>query len=124
MFRRSSSDPITPQLKALTRLARARLFWERYAPVFAIAGAVLFVFMAAAFSGVWQRIGDPWRGLALIGVVGVLGRAIWLSRDLTFPTQSAARRRVEQDSGISHRPLDTLEDIPALRSDLWPSHYA
>lgn len=105
-------------------MARARLFWERYAPVFAIAAIVFSLFLIGSFGGIWERIGDPWRGIALIAALYFIGKAALGARGVKRPTRSEARRRVERDSGVKHRPLDTLDDRPALSEKLWPAHYA
>ena len=105
------------------RRAMAQLYWEHYAPVFALAAAIFAVFLVGAFAGVWERIGDPWRGLALLAALVYLGKAIWKARRVKRPNQSAARRRVEEDSQTSHRPLDVLDDAPAVSAAAWPAHY-
>ena len=119
-----TSDLLLQRTRRLTRVARLRLFWERYAPVFAIASVMAAVFMAASFAGIWERIGDPWRGLALIAGLYVIIKAALAARRIPAPSTSDARRRVERDSGVKHRPLDTLDDSPAVSRHLWPVHYA
>ncbi len=107
----------------LTLTARAMLIWEQYAPVFALAGLIFGLFLIGSFSGIWERIGDPWRGLFLIAALYVLVRAFLDARNYRFPTRSDARRRVETDSGARHRPLDTIEDTPAISGTVWPAHF-
>ncbi|NNE56981.1 MAG: DUF4175 family protein [Hellea sp.] len=107
----------------LTRSARALLYWEQYSPVYALAAFLIALFMIGSFSGLWQLIGDPWRLIVLIAAVVILGRSIWRARKLRRPDISAARRRVEEDSNVRHRPLDTLYDRPALSEEGWPEHY-
>ncbi len=118
-----TTNPLLKRARKLTRIARLRLLWERYAPVLAIAGVMIAVFMAASFAGIWERIGDPWRGLALIAMIYVTVKAGMAARAVRVPSLSDARRRVERDSGARHRPLDTLSDHPAVSQDLWPVHY-
>ncbi len=110
--------------RRLTARARALLMWERYAPVFALAVLVLGVFVIGSFSGIWERIGDPWRLSALLITIGFLGKALWAAHNRPLPTRSDAKRRVEADSGVRHRPLDTIEDRPAISGDGWPAHVA
>ena len=122
------SDPnAITQLKKrtgrLTWTARFMLIWERYAPVFALAGLIVGLFVIGSFSGIWERIGDPWRGIALIGALVILARTFWQARTQKFPSRSDARRRVEADSGARHRPLDTIDDQPAISSSAWPAHF-
>jgi len=106
------------------RRAQASLYWERYAPVFALAAAIFIVFLIGAFGGIWERIGDPWRLIVLIAAIAFLVRSALRARRKKRPNLSEARRRVETDSNIQHRPLDVLEDSPAISSDAWPAHYA
>ena len=107
----------------LTWAARGLLIWERYAPVFAVAGLIFGLFMIGSFSGIWERIGDPWRGIALIASLFVIARAVMAARSRRFPTRSDAQRRVERDSGAAHRPLDTIADRPAISDAAWPAHF-
>ena len=115
------TDPLIKRARRLTRLARARLFWERYAPVFAVAALATGLFIIGSSAGIWERTGDPWRGLALLTALYFIVRSIRAARKIGRPTRSDARRRVERDSGAKHRPLDTLHDRPALSGKLWPA---
>ena len=123
-----SQKPDTASLLKRThgyvRRAQASLYWERYAPVFALAAAIFIVFLIGAFSGIWERIGDPWRLIVLIAAIAFLIRSALRARDKKRPNLSEARRRVETDSNVQHRPLDVLEDRPAISREAWPSHYA
>lgn len=103
--------------------ALGSLYWERYAPVFAMAIAVAIIFLVGAFAGIWERIGDPLRLIFLIAVIVFLMRAVLNARKKSRPNLSEARRRVETDSNIKHRPLDVLEDKPAISEEAWPAHY-
>lgn len=108
----------------LTRRARVFLFWEQYSPVFALAAGIIAVFLIGSFSGLWQWIGDPWRLILLVISIFYLVKAIRRARQFRPPNRSAAMRRVESDSDVSHRPLDTLHDTPALSKEGWTEHYA
>lgn len=123
----ANNNDIQPALfKRLMRwtwLARAFLIWETYAAILAPAMLAVALFSAAAFLGIWERIGDPWRGIALIISLFFIARSLRRALSLRFPTQSDSRRRLERDSGQSHRPLDTLDDKPALSVQAWPAHY-
>jgi len=125
MFKRATSvDPLIKKSHRFTRLALAQLYWEGYAPVFALALAIVALFLIGSFGGVWERFGDPLRAAALIFALYFLIKAILKAPAVTRPKVSAARRRVETDAGLMHRPLDTLDDTPALSENLWPTHYA
>src|SRR6185295_2729197 len=66
--------------------------------------------------------------LSLIGFAGAIGWAVvWSLRQTSVPTRAQAVRHLEQSSGLSHRPLSTLEDKPATGTDddtgrLWDAH--
>ncbi len=122
----SPRDTLLKRIDRLTTRARAYLVWERYAPVLFLGVCAALVFMAGSFAGVWERIGDPWRYIALIAALVLLARAFWKARALPLPSKSAAARRVEQDSGLSHRPFDTVRDAAADTGEadmaLWDVH--
>ena len=116
---------ITKHAKSLTRKAYWHLLWETYAPVLALAVLFICLFFAGAMAGLWQRIGDPWRLIALLLSIGFMARAVFKARKQTLPNASQARRRVEADNHLSHRPFDTVTDSPAWgHSDdpAWQNH--
>ena len=115
-------DSLIQSTERLVARARLRLFWENYAPVLAPGFLALGLFVIGAWIGVWQWIGDPVRLIALIVTAFFLARSVLHALRLRIPTHSDARRRVEHDSQQSHRPLDVLEDRPALSVDAWPAH--
>ena len=119
----SRNEQLRKQASRLTRRAQAFLLWETYAPVLALAALFLGLFLIGSFSGLWQWIGDPWRLILLLIAVYVLVKAALKASKIKAPNRNAAKRRVEEDSGASHRPLDTLEDAPALSSEGWDLHY-
>ena len=119
----TDSSALSKRLTQYVRRAWAQLYLEHYAPVFALAFAIIAVFLIGAFGGVWERIGDPWRLIVLTLALAVLVRAFLKARLKSRPNLSAARRRVEQDSDVKHRPLDVLDDTPAISKDVWPAHF-
>ena len=119
----TDTSALTKRLANYVRRAWAQLYWEQYAPVFALACAIFAIFLIGAFGGIWERIGDPWRLIGLIIAIVFLARAFWAARQKKRPNLSAARRRVETDSDAPHRPLDVLDDTPAISQDVWPLHY-
>ena len=114
--------PLAARLKLRIAQARAVLAWERFAPVLLWGALAALLFAAGAWAGLWERLGDPWRGLALLGVLLVLGRALWRARLLRAPTRGQAKRRLESDNTLAHRPLDVLEDSPRITERGWKSH--
>lgn len=116
------SPELPPRLTRLARLARARLIWECYAPTLALPALALSLFIAASILGLWEVVGDPLRALALLVVLVLIGRGAVAASRLPIPTRSDALRRLEATAGLSHRPLDTLQDQAVLAPDLWPAH--
>jgi hypothetical protein len=115
-------DSLIQTTERLVARARMRLFWETYAPVLAPGALASGLFILGAWLGLWQWIGDPVRLIALFIAVLFFARSILRALRLRAPTYSDARRRVEVDSQQSHRPLDVLDDRPALSADVWPAH--
>lgn len=115
-------DTIIQSTRRLVARARVRLFWETYAPTLAPGFLAIGVFSLGAWLGLWQWIGDPVRLIALGITLFFLARSVLRALSLRRPTYSDARRRVEADSGQAHRPLDVLDDRPALSADVWPAH--
>ncbi len=119
----STTDILLKKASRLTRRALGYLYWEQYSPVFARAAVLLSLFLIGSFSGLWQWIGDPFRLIILIAAIVYLVLSFIKASKLKRPNVSAARRRVEADSDVKHRPLDTLHDRPALSDKGWEAHY-
>lgn len=122
--RKSLDKALPTRLARLTTLARARLIWERYAPIAALPALGLSFLLILTWLGLWEVAGDPLRMITLAVTIGLIIRAVRHGRHLRWPTDSDARRRLEQTAGLAHRPLDTLVDAPVLSPDLWPAHVA
>ena len=108
--------------KSLNRyvsIGRLWLIWENYAPLLARAFLFIGLFLIAAFTGLWERIGDPWRALVLLPTLALFVLSAYRAQKRRFPSLSDARRRVEHDSNQAHRPLDVLEDSPAIGAENW-----
>lgn len=110
-------------------LARAVLWFERLLPALLPAARVGGVFLCVALLDLLPML--PWwaHGGVLLGTG--LAMLVLLLRGLsglTPPDASAADRRLEQDSGLSHRPLAALTDRPATTDPtslvLWRAHVA
>ena len=115
-------DTLIESTQRLVVHARLRLFWETYAPTLAPGFLAVGIFVLSAWLGLWQWTGDPIRLIAVAVTLFFLARSVRRALSLKRPTQSDARRRVELDSGQAHRPLDVLDDRPALSAEVWPAH--
>jgi uncharacterized protein (TIGR02302 family) len=123
-------DPLSRRLARGRRLARWALAWEeawpRLWPVLGVVG----LFLLAALSGLFFRLPGWLHLLVLAGFLAALGWAVWRGwRGFVVPLTAAADRRLERESGLSHRPLSTLSDRPATNTDpmalaLWQAHRA
>jgi len=118
------------RLKLSRALAWTRhaLLWEKLWPRFASALAVLGVFLAASWLGLWIALPPLGR------VIGVCLFALLLSASLAplvrlrLPGRAEALARLDRDSGIDHRPATALADrLAAAANDpvmeaLWRAH--
>jgi hypothetical protein len=111
--------------ESLARRAYRQLLWECYAPVLALGVLLLSLFVIGAAGGIWQFIGDPWRLIFLFIALGFLSRSIIRAQRKLIPTRSEALRRIEEDSGLLHRPFDAIVDTEAatnVESLAWRTH--
>jgi len=111
-------------------LARAALFWEALWPALWVPVALLALFAALAFLNVPAVLPGWLHGLALAAFLGGIGYALYRGvRGLRVPDPLAARRRLERDSGLLHRPLQVVNDRLPADADpetvaLWQAHQA
>ncbi|GGJ25660.1 TIGR02302 family protein [Neoroseomonas lacus] len=115
------------QLTRRTRLARLVLWWEAAWPALWPPLGVIGVFLLVALSGLPLLLPAALHALLLLGFAGALCWAGWRAgRMLRLPGAAAAERRLEQDSGLSHRPIATLGDRPTgddpVALALWEAH--
>ncbi len=97
--------------------------WPRLYPVLAVLGVGLglaLLNLPALLPG-WAH------ALLLLGWAGLLGWVGWRqARGFRWPSAMAADRRLEADSGLVHRPLETLADRPTgtdpMALALWQAH--
>ncbi len=126
---RSESTPQPRRLSALVGLARVALVWERVWPAVWPAVGIAGLFISLALFDVLPVLPGWLHSLALAAFgVAVAATLVLAVRRLRWPSRQQARRRLEQDSGLSHRPLTMLEDAPATGTGdeesmrLWALH--
>jgi uncharacterized protein (TIGR02302 family) len=118
-----------PRLALRLRLAGAALAWERLWPALWPATGIVGIFLALALLDLLPRL----PGLAHLGLLVLLGVLLVLAlgaglRRFRLPGRDAGRRRIEQASGLSHRPLTAIEDRlsvgveDAATAALWQVH--
>ena len=122
-----SSDPDAPFLTRL-RLARAALLWERVWPACWPALAVLASFLVLGLFDLLPLLPGPLHTVLLLGSGAAIVVALAvITRRIVLPDRMAARRRLEEASGLEHRPLQALADRPITALDpqaaqLWQAH--
>ncbi len=113
----------------ITRSWRA-LLWEQLWPPLAAALAVLGLFLAVSWAGLWISIPPLARifGVAVFGLLlaASLSPFLWLK----LPRRTEALSRLDRESGIAHRPATTIDDRLANDSGdpvmdaLWRAHHS
>ena len=99
-------------------LARGALAWEQIWPAFWPAVGVAGLFIAMALFNVLPSLGGWLHALVLLLFAAAFAAAVWYGiRRIRLPDGTAALRRLERDSGLTHRPLAALRDTMAGASD-------
>ncbi|MGB0750158.1 MAG: DUF4175 family protein, partial [Magnetospiraceae bacterium] len=100
---------MTPLLQGLARLTlRLERIWPGIWPAAMVAG----VFLSLALFDIWPHL-NPWHHalvLGLFAIAFVIALVFGLRSMPPGPSDRDARRRLEQDSGLAHQPLETLKD--------------
>jgi uncharacterized protein (TIGR02302 family) len=113
------------------RLARAALLWERVWPALWPALCVLGVFSVIALFDLLPGLpGLAHVAILVLAALAFVAASLWGIRTACrggWPDMPAARRRIEQASGLPHRPLQALGDRPSGPLDdttraLWAAH--
>jgi uncharacterized protein (TIGR02302 family) len=120
------ADPATV-LASKVRAARRALFWESLWPGLVAPAAVIALFLAASWFGLWLSLPPAWRWIGVaVFAVALLASLGWLLRVRPAPVRQA-EARLDHDSGVPHRPVETLTDSLATSADpaaraLWDLH--
>ena len=110
------------------RLSRAALAWERLWPTLWPLVCVAGIFVVTALFDLLSLLPGIGHAAVLGGfALAFAGATIWGLRTLVWPDTLAARRRIELNSGLAHRPLAALADRPSVPLDnasamLWEAH--
>ncbi|NIA68426.1 TIGR02302 family protein [Pelagibius litoralis] len=95
----------------LLGLARGAVAWETIWPAIWPVLGIFGLFLSLALFGILPTLPAWLHLLVLIGFLGALGHGLWRAKKaITLPDQQAAKRRLERDSDLSHRPLTALDD--------------
>jgi uncharacterized protein (TIGR02302 family) len=125
---RSADTAARSQLGAAVRRARWTIFWEQLWPALARLAAVIGLFLAASWLGVWLTLPPLARavGLAAFAILALGAVIPFLS--LQRPAAADALRRLDRGSGVRHRPATTIADELAVGPKdpytlaLWQAH--
>jgi hypothetical protein len=122
------SDLAATYARKLKR-ARAAILWERLWPALWPLGGTLGLFLTLSLFDVWREVPGWLHLVALVAFVAAAIASVWWAwRQIRLPTHEEARRRLEQISGLEHRPLLTIEDRQAVGDSaarvLWEAHVA
>jgi len=116
------------RLRRLLRLSRVALAWEKLWPALWPALFVVGGFAVVALFDLLSWLPGLAHAVALAGFALAFGAAVfWGLRRLVWPDTVDARRRIEVNSGLDHRPLAALADRPSEPLDsgtagLWEAH--
>jgi uncharacterized protein (TIGR02302 family) len=116
------------RLPRLLALSRAALAWEKLWPALWPALSVIAVFAIFALFDLSSWLTGPVHAAILAAFAAALaGATFWGLRRLAWPDILAARRRIEINSGLAHRPLAALADTPSEAlgdgsAGLWEAH--
>ena len=126
--RAHSSEAEIPGRSQLT-LAKLIIGAENILRAFAIPFLFIGLFVALAWLGLFKAL-YPWAHLAALAIFTIFFfDSIGKARAQYKPgSLSLAKRRVEEASGLTHRPLDAVIDRPAVSGNvqqtLWQVHQA
>jgi uncharacterized protein (TIGR02302 family) len=129
--RRSTQAGAARRLVTRLRLARAALVWERVWPAAWPALCVLGLLAVAVLFDALPRLpGVAHAGALALFAIAFVGAVVWgvrMAGLATWPDPIRARRRIEEASGLLHRPLEALADHPSAPLDgpgsvLWAAH--
>jgi uncharacterized protein (TIGR02302 family) len=123
-----SSPGSDERLHRLLLLSRAALAWENLWPALWPALFVIGLFAIVALFDLLSWLPGLAHALTLAGFALAFSTAVfWGLRRLVWPDPVAARRRIEVNSGLDHRPLAALADRPSESlgggsAGLWDAH--
>ena len=116
------------RLAALARRAEAALVFERIWPPLAWAGALVALFLAASWFGLWFVVPRLGRVAGVAVFAALLFAALAPLAKLRRPTREETLARLDRDSHVPHRPAASLADRLAAPGDdattnaLWLLH--
>ncbi|HEY0833835.1 MAG TPA: DUF4175 family protein, partial [Azospirillum sp.] len=107
--------------------ARMALLWERLWPALWAPATIAGAFLALALFNALPMLPGWLHALVLALFAAAVAWTLYRGlRGFAAPDEAAARRRLERDSGLTHRPLHVLRDSvaggDAFAAALWRLH--
>ncbi|MEM9707099.1 MAG: DUF4175 family protein, partial [Pseudomonadota bacterium] len=131
---KSQFDTDAPQLarahlpKGKIALTRAAMIWEQVWPAVLPVAAPLYVIVLVGLFGFWRATPGwvHWGAIAISVIATGAAAAVFFPKVQSISRRDAIRR-LEEDAGLQHGPLQLLDDAPANGDDenpLWRSAQA
>jgi uncharacterized protein (TIGR02302 family) len=127
---RDTAADARSRLAAALRRARWAILWERLWPALASLATAVGLFLTVSWLGLWLWL-PPLARAALVVVFALVALAAALPfAFLRRPGIADALRRLDHDSGLSHRPATAITDRLAVTPQdqhslaLWKAHVA
>jgi uncharacterized protein (TIGR02302 family) len=105
------------RLRRRIRLARLIIAWERLWPLLWPLPALVALFCGLALLDVLPLLPGWLHGGVLAALIGTGLVCGWRLKAFRLPSEEEGRHRIEEDSGLAHRPLQLLADRLAAGSD-------
>lgn len=128
IFGRLRPGSSTGLLDRTVHHARMALLWEQIWPPLAALLTLLGLFLSVSWLGLWLWLPPIGRAIGVV-MFGLLAlAALWRLVRLRLPDQTEALRRIDRNSGLSHRPATAVSDqLAVTQSDpmsaaLWQAH--
>ncbi len=108
--------------------ARMALLWEQIWPPLAALLTLLGLFLSLSWLGLWIFLPPIGRGIGVALFALAALTALWRLVRVRLPDQAEALRRIDRNSGLSHRPATAVSDrLAVTQSDpmsaaLWQAH--
>jgi uncharacterized protein (TIGR02302 family) len=121
-------EPPGSVLASALKRARWTIFWERLWPAAATLATVIGVFLALSWLGLWLWLPPLARAAGLLIFAGLAVTAAIPLLFLRLPGAADGLRRLDRESGITHRPATAIADELAVSAQdpyslaLWNAH--
>ncbi len=111
---------VSPQAQSFERkirLSRMAMFLERMWPRLWLIAALVALFLVVSLAGLWASLGAIAHKAALAGFALALAAAVIYAARAPWPSRHDAIRRMEDGSGLPHRPATSYEDTLTLNKN-------